>query len=154
MTCAQMEELLSAYADGEATPGERRLVARHVEECRACAHRLRLMAGMKASVKKMKAPPAPAALKAALHREVARRRPAPWWSGLFRAPAVRVGFAAAFAGAAVLLVVRSGVGDDSVPVGDLLAAHSEYALTQPLSQTESLYAGLADRIAQGDAHGF
>ena len=66
---------------------------------------------------------------------------------------MRVGFAAAFAAAAVVIVVRTSVKDETVSVESLLAAHNEYALTQPLSQTESLYAGLADRIAQGDGHG-
>lgn len=149
MNCREMDELLNAFIDGQASAGERRLVARHVEECRACGQKLRLVVGIKASVRKLQAPPAPAALKAALRREAAKRRKAAWsWPAL-----PRWGLAAAFAAAAAVVVfVLAPSREEEVPVDALLAAHSEYALTMPLSPSESIYAGLAERVARGDAH--
>ena len=152
MRCDQIEEVLSAFADGEASAGERRLVAGHVADCRECARKLRLMSGMKASVKKLGVPPAPAELKARLRRSAAGRRKAAW-PGLFTLPAVRWGLASAFAAASLIVILRVRNADDNVSVELLLAAHTQYALTMPLSPSESLYAGLAERTAEGDAHG-
>lgn len=40
MTCADLRDLLSAYADGQASPAQRELLDLHLERCRACQARL------------------------------------------------------------------------------------------------------------------
>jgi hypothetical protein len=106
---------------------------------------------MKASVRKLGVPPAPAELKRKLRLAAAGRRKAdrPAW---FTLPVFRFGLAAAFAAASVVLILRVRTSDVDVSVDSLLAAHTQYALTMPLS-SESAYANLAERAARGGAHG-
>lgn len=43
MECEKMEELLSLFAEGEASPEERRLVEAHLQTCGSCAELLSLL---------------------------------------------------------------------------------------------------------------
>ncbi len=59
MTCEACAELLSAYLDGEAAPGERATVESHLAECRDCSARLASIRAVKHAVARLPSREAP-----------------------------------------------------------------------------------------------
>ena len=156
MKCPE-PEVLSAYADREASPEERGRVERHLAGCPACRTSLSVLVRLKDSVRLQPDPPMPAALRAALDSmaaEIPRAEVVAWRESLFAGwihlrPAWGLGLAAA----GVALLAWSG-GDrdaENVPLDLILAAHRQYALTLPLAETESILSQLPGLMARADA---
>ncbi|OGR87868.1 MAG: hypothetical protein A3J74_06335 [Elusimicrobia bacterium RIFCSPHIGHO2_02_FULL_57_9] len=146
MECRELKELLSAYADGQASSEEQVLLLAHLEGCPACRRELKLFQTMKTALRRVCSPAVPADLRAALLAQAARRRskPTPW---LKRAP-VGVGFSLAFAAAVLAIGVEQFESRqaDSISVDAMLAAHNEYALTMPLCPQELVLSDLSMRL--------
>ena len=127
--------LLSAYLDGEVTAPERRMVAEHLSECRACASELEELKMTVVLLRDLPDLPVPRSFT--LEREPV---PADGGTGLLRA--ARLATAAAGSLAAAMLVGTMVVGvfiegtDDSEPASDSPAAMVEAApapAAQPMS---------------------
>lgn len=151
--CEELEELLEAYARKEISAAEHKTVSHHLESCAGCRKQLRWIEASKAVIRGVPAPAMPADLKRALLDEAARHRRAKeaGWLGrageFWRTRPWEIGFAAAFAAAAVVLVGRFYVSDTQpLPLGAVLAAHNDYVRTMPLSSQEPLVPDLSDRI--------
>lgn len=149
MKCERMKELLSALVDDQLGRREALVVERHLQECRECRKDAKLLALMKSAAKRSGTVSAPGDLKANLLAEAKRRRAAAEPPSLRRAPlpVFGFGFAAAFAAAAALVVFVARGPEETIPVDFMLAAHDEYALTQPLAQPAEMTSVLADRLA-------
>ncbi|MBI3552521.1 MAG: zf-HC2 domain-containing protein [Elusimicrobia bacterium] len=154
--CDDMKDLLEAYADRQASLAEQKAVLSHLESCGGCRGVLRWIAASKAAVKGVPLPALPADLKRALLAEAARVRAARAPNPLARVRefwALRpwqVGLAFAGAAAAVVLFARLSAGRPEVlPLDAMLAAHSEYERTMPLSSQEQLLAELPERMSAG-----
>ncbi len=148
MRCEIARPLLAAYADGEASSEEMRAGSRHLEGCASCARELRWMAAMSAGLRSVPEPTMPAGLTDELLGLARRRRgrePSFWGALLtWRMPA-GAGLASAMAlGAGFFVFTRFlSAGAEELPLNEVLAAHSRYALTMPAADRETLYAGLA-----------
>lgn len=136
MPCDEMQELLSADLDGEASPDEIRRLKAHLTDCRDC---LGFQAGLrefKAALRRTPLPSLPDDLRLSLLAE-ARKLDKPsfvsrrFWSNLTplpKAPAWRLGFAAAALLLAVVATERVFIpAEEAIPVDMLLAEHSRYA---------------------------
>lgn len=146
MSCLEAE-LLSAYADGEAGPGERVQVEGHLSSCGTCRAELRLLEGLKGAVRAQPAPGMPAELREALGRLLPGRPSwrAGIWEGLRRpAWAPACGLAAALVAAAGWWTISGG--DEEFSIDAALAAHRVYATTMPMAETERLLAEMPDDL--------
>lgn len=148
MNCRDLKEVLTAYADGEASPEEARRLEGHLRGCASCRASLKLERALKAGIAAAGAPAMPADLKADLLRRARRSVPAPRPVFSWRWPA-GLGLGAAFAAATALIFMRS-MPEDAVPVEALLAAHRQYELTLPAAAREELSADLPQRLAEAD----
>jgi len=94
MVCDKIEELLTAYADGELSPGERAVVERHLEACPDCAALLASLRTADAVLARFPEVEPPADLREKLYAIPARRK---FRFGLdvFMRPALQPVFAAA-----------------------------------------------------------
>lgn len=163
MSCQEMEELLSAYVDRQASGEEEAAVARHLEYCGDCRREVRLLGAIKRGVGRVPSPVIPQDLRAALLGEARRvealsrrglwRRLAREWSAVFGKP-LGWGLAAAFAAAGVAIVVRISSPGDEIPLEVMLAAHDEYAMTMPLAPRELILSDLPEPAAAGGSDGF
>lgn len=164
MNCRDLREILTAYADGEATAAEASRLERHLEGCAPCRARLKEERVLKRAAAAAGAPAMPADLKAALLSEArgrrrAERRPPKFWKA--PRPSRRqempwrlgwpagLGLGAAFAAASALIFVRS-MPEESVPVEALLAAHRQYEQTLPAAPRLSLSARLPELLAEAE----
>lgn len=148
MNCDKMDELLSALVDDELDAREARVVERHLQGCRECRQKAKVLAAMKGAAKRAGRVEAPADLKEALLAQARRRAPAPAPRTAFALPGYRAGFAAAFAAAVAMVAVLASRGpEETIPVDFMLAAHNGYALTQPLAPVDALTPALAERLA-------
>lgn len=154
MKCEDMDELLQAYADGEASADEQSAVAGHLDGCARCRKTLRWIEATKAVAAGLQAPAMPADLKKNLLAAVAVRRRAaavPTWLDRARefweANPWRTGAAIAFAAASLAVAVRLlPQPAEELPLDAVLAAHNEYARAMPLSSEEQILSGLPDRM--------
>ena len=105
-----MEEL-SAYLDGELTPGERSAVEAHLAECPACSEELRLLGEVVSRVDALPRLSAPAALAGAVARGLREAPPAAPRVGWVR----RLWPAAAAACIGFILIVMTGETPDAMP---------------------------------------
>jgi len=74
MTCDRIEELLTAYADGELRPEEREAVERHIRACPACAGLLASLRAADSALARFPEVEPPAALREKLYAIPARRK--------------------------------------------------------------------------------
>ncbi|MBI5209073.1 MAG: zf-HC2 domain-containing protein [Elusimicrobia bacterium] len=169
MACSGFEVILSAYADGEATPLERRRLEEHLAGCKACGVRLAIILKSKGILAAMPAPAAPPDLKASLLRAAASvDAPA---SGLGRAPSrrgqarrglretllglwddafPRYGLAFGLAAFLVVGVWFQKRQDEPVPIDLMIAAHRQYSLAQPLALAQGGQPSAAGQDQDGD----
>jgi anti-sigma factor RsiW len=161
MKCEEMDELLEAYADGEASAQETVAVSAHLEGCPRCERSLRWISATKAVARGVRAPAMPPELKRELLAAAAMRERQPaasnWLSKLgdfWTARPWAAGGAAAFAAAAVVVAVRVAPQPaEELPLEAILAAHKEYARLMPLSSDEQLFSELAADQEPEAGHG-
>jgi anti-sigma factor RsiW len=159
MRCKKYAELISAFVDGELGRGEKDVLEAHLSVCPACARRLRFFTASKRVAAFSAVPEMPSELTAALLQEASKRRSRKsFWNRLFGSwefPGLRplvfgpafFGSAAAALAAAVLIFVWNRGRSESVPLDWMLAAHSEYELTMPLSQASEIVPNLTARLS-------
>lgn len=128
MNCLD-DEILSAYADGEARPGERVRVRAHVRGCAGCARTLDEFSAFKRALGGGgEAPPMPDDLRESLEalrpREAARRERAPLWRPML---------AVALACLAGLFLCAQRPAPEELPLEPLLEAHHRFADAGALS---------------------
>ncbi|MDE2293453.1 MAG: zf-HC2 domain-containing protein, partial [Elusimicrobia bacterium] len=80
MSCPDFE-VLSAYADGEATPAETSAMGSHLAACPDCSRRLRSIRSAGRALAGLPVPDAPPDLLETLWDASV---PRPWWRGLWR----------------------------------------------------------------------
>ena len=154
MKCEDMEEVLEAYADGEASARERLEVAGHLDACAGCRKNLRWISATKAVARGVPAPSMPEGLKRNLLAAAAaargRGRASGWLDFAREIWATRpwqVGTAAAFAAAAVVVAMRlAPLPVEELPLDAVLAAHNEYSRTMALSSQEQILSDLPERM--------
>ena len=100
MTCDKIEDLLTAYADGELGPVERAAVERHLDACPDCAALLASLRTTDASLSRFPEVEPPADLRERLYTIPSHRR---FWFGLD--VLLRPSLQPAFAAAAVVLTL-------------------------------------------------
>lgn len=89
MDCRQVQELLSAYLDGELPAPQQELVARHLDGCQACRREFQIWQQLWQDL--LSEPvAAPADLAARVLARLPGRRP-PWWQNLALAASLLVG---------------------------------------------------------------
>jgi anti-sigma factor RsiW len=138
-----MEQKLSGLIDGRIFPDEGKILSFHLGICSTCQRRLRLLRGLKKALGRVYSPPLAADLREILIAQVPRSK------GLDN-PKVRAwglrpaGLAvAAFAVAAVVLLLNSLQRSEEIPIGTLLLAHNRSALGLPLSSRELILSWIA-----------
>jgi anti-sigma factor RsiW len=165
MECERMRESLESYAAGRLEPAQASRLEAHLQLCPACAKELRWVRSLKAVVRGNPRPAMPAELRTELLRQAAlcgsgERLPekdgAPWRAARYFSWrwAAGLGFASAFAAAAVLVFGRPSTGTEDLTLDEVLEAHSRYQLTMPAADRESIFTGLGLRLSQQEArHG-
>ncbi len=152
MNCDKIEELLNAYVDQQAGPGEQAQVALHLAECPACLRQARWLSAAKAAIAAVPFPDCPPDLGRGI---LARMRDQsasalPW----YRRGAVFWKGAAFAAAAGVLAVTRLALTpSEELALDEALAAHGEYSLTLPGACREELYANWSAHLAKGAGDG-
>lgn len=146
MNCRDLRDVLTAYADGEASAEEARRVERHLAFCASCRARLKLEGALKGAVSAAGAPAMPADLKAYLLRRARRGAHALQPAFPWKWPA-GIGLGFAFAAATAAIFVRS-MPEEAVPVEALLAAHRQYELTMPATARDEIASGIPRRLAE------
>lgn len=136
MPCDEIQELLSADLDGEASPEEVNRLKAHLADCRDCLGFQASLRDHKAALRRTPLPSIPDDLRQSLLAE-ARKLDRPsffsrrFWSNIValpKAPAWRFGFAAAALLLAVAATERVFIpAEEAIPVDMLLAEHGRYA---------------------------
>jgi len=154
MECERTRESLESYAAGRLDPAQASRLEAHLQHCPACAKELRWLRSLKAVVRGVPRPAMPAELRAELMRRARKSAPErPTWCFSWRW-AAGLGFASAFAAAAVLVFGRPSTGTEELTLDEVLEAHSRYQLTMPAADRDSIFTGLGLRLSQQEArHG-
>lgn len=100
----EMELLVSAYLDHEATPEECRVVEQHLEECAACRATLASFSAMHALYRELEVKTAPPDFRQQMTQRLDER---PRWGGLWRRP--RLVYAGSLAMLLIFAVVMTTV---------------------------------------------
>ena len=166
MSCPDIETL-SAFADHESPPMERRAVLAHLSLCRACGRRVRVIAACAAAVRRAPRPEMPRSLHLELlrsARSIARKHDraeagSPRAGRLASAgwpmrPLWRPAFGLAAAASAALVLwcaPRLFPPRVEVPLELLMTAHNRYALTMPLAPSETLLSAMGGLTGQEES---